>query len=250
MKKIAVLLAFLFSISLSDAADYKLKFILDRKEYNKILMDLSLLNGKQEQIVGIFNQEDHSWNFVIPESIQNDIAFVSCHVWDDGTYGGLHSIDFKFLASEDTLAVSRFVVDQEVTTVYGTYLGTKSVSIKDCPGVRLKNGEDKYSVDDFLISSPKSTEWNISAQYPTFSFFSPRNKDEMEFGYYDYLKQYVETVKMFPDSQSLMNYLVKGRHRYKSAYDLSEVYNGFSESLRASKAGRILADFIKNDCKY
>ncbi len=250
MKRIFILFVFVFSISMSDAADYKLKFVLSGKDYDKFLLHLSLLDGRQEQIAGEFDRKDHSWNCVIPESIRNDVAFISCRVWDNEGRNGFCNIDFKYPVSNDTLTVSRFVVDSDVTTIYGTYLRTRTVLMQDYPAARLKNGEDKFSIDNFVISSPESEEWNITAQYPVFSFFSPRNKDEEGFGYYDYLKQYVEVVKKFPDSQSLMNFLVMGRHRYKSAYDLSEVYNEFSENLRTSKAGRILANFIKNDCKF
>ena len=250
MKKIFLLLSFVFSIVTSEAIDYKLKLVLDGKDYDKIFLNLSLLNGKQEQITGNFDQKDHSWSFAIPESTQSDIAFFSYHVCYDEKKNMICSIDFKSVVSDDTVTFNRFVVDPNVTVIHGTYLGTRTISTSDFSGVKVKGKDGMLSFDSFFIADPKCVEWNIAAQYPTFSFFSPRSEDEAGFGYYDYLRQYVEIVKKYPDSISLMNFVVKGRHRYKSAYDLSEVYNEFSESLRASKAGKILADFIKNDCKF
>lgn len=249
MKRIFLLVLFIFSMSISEASDYKLKLVLDGKNYDKVFLNLSFLSGKQGQIAGKFDQKDHSWSFVIPESVQNDVAFFSYRVCYDEGRNMVCGIDFKNQVSGNAVTFNQFVIDPEISVVYGTYLGTREISTQDLPGAKVK-GKDGMSFDSFLISDSMGSEWNIAAQYPTFSFFSPRSEDETEFGYYDYLKQYVAVVKKNPDSISLMNFVVKGRHLYKSAYDLSEVYNEFSESLRASKAGRILANFIKNDCRF
>ena len=150
IRKILCLL--LLSTSLN-AEDYKLKILFDGKSYDNVTLNANRSNGDMKKIKGLFDQNDNSWNFVIPDSLYCDIITVAFDLFYDKNENALYCVDYKSVSGQDTTVFRSSVLDRHIKQLKATYLYTSEMD-----GIYINKRPGRFVFDSYMIEIQKNTE--------------------------------------------------------------------------------------------
>ena len=149
------ILCLLLSTSLN-AEDYKLKILLDGNSYDNVTLNASRSNGDMKKIEGLFDQNDNSWNFVIPGSLYCDIITVAFDLFHDKNENVLHCIDYKSVFGQDTAVFRSNVLDRRIKQLKATFQHTSEMN-----GVYINKQPGRFVFDSYMVEIQKNTEWEM-----------------------------------------------------------------------------------------
>ena len=250
MKKVSFLWLFLMNtVIISIAQDYNLQLHIEGMQY-----DTLKLGGENMKGQGVFIEgktiDNKNWNFVIPDSIYNSVAFFTLSSKpQDADLNTVYKVYFITHHKDDTLKSGGIFLDRTITKIDMKYL--RSEVFNDMLFFRLgaeRTEENLYTanlhIDQFVISYFDNTDFVFQFTNPYFGTFYSLEKENVT--YEEYIDLYMKMIEKFPDSRFLITQIANYLQRYKRKEDLQKLYNAFSEINRQTSWGKIIYDYIEN----
>jgi len=252
MKKLFVSIVFIKVFAyISSSQDYNFQFWLEGIQYDSLTINGLDINKNVVKIQGI-SQDGRNWNFTISDSILDSVAFF--YLFNKRIDKESHSgYNFRFQTSyqNDTLNYGNILsLDRNIKKIQAKYLGQEirenELIVKLC-----SNNEDDVIIgtlytDKLFIPYYENTELAIQANYPNFGMGGFYAATKTEPSYNDYVEQYKNIIKKYPDSRYFISQIATNLYHYKIKEDLQELYNAFSEANRQPSWGKIIHDYIEN----
>jgi thiol-disulfide isomerase/thioredoxin len=230
------------------AQDYNFQLQLEGIQYDSLT--IAGLN-QEEQVVkikGVSNNKQ-DWNFTIPDSIFNSVAFFQ--IFHRNT-DRINHISYNTLVQtchgQDTLNYYSLSLDKNIKIIQAKYIGQKVKENELIVKIGSTKEEDMFFgqliTDKLLIPYYENTELAIQATHPYFGIFYSTLDNEPS--YEEYINLYIKKIKEYPDSRYLITQINRGLQSYNTKDDLQKIYDAFSESNKQTNFGKKIHNYLEN----
>jgi thiol-disulfide isomerase/thioredoxin len=221
-----------------------LEFTLEGKKFDSLrIATLDTLN--REAFFYGKTTDHHTWKFEIPSAIWSRLNEVV--LGNSNAKRRIYEyVQFLYKSSDNSIPslpknwdFPRIVPDWSDIKMRATYLKTDTVMVQ--------NGRTTLIYYDFATVPVKSSGMEAWIKCPYFSAFTDDSAKGSSKTYEQYLTEYRQLAKEYPDSRLLIITLLNNLNRYRTVGDAQSVYNCFSEKDKTSYFGKEVEQSLMQD---
>ena len=216
---------------------------LEPNNYRELVLEIqSHLNPNPLYIKGVRN--DNYWAFCYPDTLYDKI--VSFTIQENTHIDTLlRCIGLKYVCNEDTLGMGNLsFANTDTTVVNATYLRTDTF-----PNIPVFEKEGKWiygtELGDFYLLTSYQDKELLSAMELTNNGFFWHNVDASQ--YDTEFDKFMDLVKKYPDSHSLIVMLDSRINIFKSKNDVKKIFDSFSQNNKDSYYGKIIKKYLMDN---
>jgi len=188
-------------------------------------------------------KKGNSWTFYYPDTLYD--KSVSLTIQDTTHIDLIRYIAFKYICNKDTLKTDFYsFANQDTTIIDATYLQTDTVKFPVDRDVKGNAIFETYLIDYYFLTSFQDKELLSSLEATKSSFHG----NDIDYSQYDIeLDKYVDLVKKYPDSHSLIQMLEWSLPLFKSKNDIQKVFDCFSQETKDSFYGKRVNQYLTDN---
>lgn len=223
-------------IELIEAQNKEFKICLEGTHYDSLFLYNFRNKAHPVQVSGVEDGKS-CWRFIITDSLYENL--------DDfqltpkiPSNDELNFIMFYALVENDTITNNRLNFDEYYPTIHAKLF--KRIKETDVELNPIQRGN--IQTDYFELMADKVSDIYIRTREPFYStFLDPLSRQTT---YPEFLNNYIDIAKKYPDSRYLITSLKKTISSYKSKRDILSVFNQFSENNKSSVWGMEIQRYI------
>ena len=220
-------------------------------EYEEIILTIRCMGahlGEDSTFHFEGSLNDDSWIFEYPRSLYEKCLsfrfFIPTHI---DTIE--HIISFKHIIDNDTIRAAQYLFENVDTVNINVGLKIETNTFQ-----RLKLVEDivnnkrvfvnVWGLDDvYFLKDITDKEYLSSVELAANRGFITNILDPE---YDEIINRYAKTVRKYPDSHTLINFLFRLKQQYHTKDDVQKIYNNFSDKQKQSYFGKGILEFLSD----
>ncbi|MCL1942724.1 MAG: TlpA family protein disulfide reductase [Candidatus Azobacteroides sp.] len=192
--------------------------------------------------------KDDSWMLEYPRRLYEKCE---CFQIDIPTYIDTirRSICFKQIVDNDTLRAPQFMFDNIDTVVINAGLKMKTDTFPNIPALDSVNNKIFFETilsDVYFLNNITDKEYLSSVELAANGYFIMTEADTAQTHYDNRINRYAETVRKYPDSQSLIAMLNGLKNQYDTKEDVQKIFDNFSGKQKQSYFGIKIREFLSD----
>jgi len=250
MNKKIVFVFFLFCISLASYSQENktnvIRLNLDNNKNKRLALRIRCSDKPNLDYNMYFNgiRDGNIWTFSYSDTLYDKNSFFMIEE-PTGINTLSRYLSFEYICNDDTLkAVNLSFSNIDTLTIDAVYLRTDTAS--NIPAID-KNGNPilKTIIDDlYLLKSCEDKELIISMEVQTNKFY---RFDVDSSHYTTEMNKYIDLVKKYPDSHSLIVMLESRLNIFKSKKDVQIIFDCFSQENKNSYYGKRISQYLADN---